>query len=763
MLHWRNRSKSIDPGYLKVFLLCLLTAGLMTVPFIIKNGGLFTLVDDFNFQQIPFNMQSNEAIKSGNVFWNWHVDLGSSFIGAFSFYTLGSPFFWLSLLFPSSFFPYLIGPLLILKYCVAGLTAYAFIKRYVSMNPAIIGALIYAFSGFSTVNLMFNHFHDVVALFPLLMVGLDKLVLDRKSGWFAVAVLLNALLNYFFFVGEVVFLILYFCIRYLFTDFKVYFRSLPKVLFEGCLGVGMACFLLLPSILFTIENPRASSFLYGPSSVVFDGNRYLMLLKALFLPADIMPDQSAIIKSDFSSSSAYLPLFSVSLVVAFLKGRRNWLSRMTIIMIILAFIPVLNSLFYALNAHYYARWFYMPVLIMALISAIVLNNKKRFNLPRSITLTGIMTGVFILFLMFYPWNPGVKGAILHEKLFLIYAGIALGGLLLSYGLIKTHCSDRLIISCLVGMAAVTGWVNIYKMQTLKPDQSSAEIYHTVVKTGRDLDLPDDETYRVNTTSVNHNLSLTSRVLSDNSFSSTINGSIFKFYNNLGHPRTFGIFTEIQPSDYALKPFLSEKYYLTLTRNNEDRLYKSYDNGSNVIYVYRNKDYLPVGFTYDYYMTETQFRNIPPEKRHLALLKAVVISDERVDEVRGRLRPIPLRQLQALDQAHYRDDVQTRNRESSYSFSRSNTGFISKIHSGSDKVAFFSVPFDKGWKASVNGVPVQIIEANGFMALPVEKGNNTIRFRYMPSGLKAGSIISALSLVVLLLYLTGARKLERPMN
>ena len=115
----------------------------------------------------------------------------------YSFYNLGSPFFWLSLLFPGAVFPYLIGPLLILKCGVAGLTSYAFLQRYVkNKNYAVIAALLYAFSGYQSMNLLYNHFHDVVALFPLLLFTLDEMMENRRVGWFALAVALNALVNF---------------------------------------------------------------------------------------------------------------------------------------------------------------------------------------------------------------------------------------------------------------------------------------------------------------------------------------------------------------------------------------------------------------------------------------------------------------------------------------------------------------------------------------------------------------------------------------
>ena len=60
------------------------------------------------------------------------TDLGANIIGSYSFYMFGSPFFWLTLLFPSEAVPYLMAPLLMLKFALAALGAYTFLRRYVS-------------------------------------------------------------------------------------------------------------------------------------------------------------------------------------------------------------------------------------------------------------------------------------------------------------------------------------------------------------------------------------------------------------------------------------------------------------------------------------------------------------------------------------------------------------------------------------------------------------------------------------------------------
>ena len=171
--------------WLLAFVLNFAIAAAALLPYMIRDGGLLLVAADFDAEQLSYNMLCNNAIKSGEVLWNWRIDIGSDFVSSFSFYTLGSPFFWLSFLFPASAFPYLVGWIYMLKY------------------------VLYAFSGFSCINVVFYHFHDVIALFPLLMLGLDKRMQEGKKAPFLFAVTINALVNYYFFIGEVFFLVFY--------------------------------------------------------------------------------------------------------------------------------------------------------------------------------------------------------------------------------------------------------------------------------------------------------------------------------------------------------------------------------------------------------------------------------------------------------------------------------------------------------------------------------------------------------------------------
>ena len=87
------------------FLVNLLAAMLAVVPFLIRDHGYFAMSHDFTAQEIAFNIFMNDTIKSGNLLWNWGLDLGSNFLETFSFYNVGSVFLWFTLLFPAKVIP----------------------------------------------------------------------------------------------------------------------------------------------------------------------------------------------------------------------------------------------------------------------------------------------------------------------------------------------------------------------------------------------------------------------------------------------------------------------------------------------------------------------------------------------------------------------------------------------------------------------------------------------------------------------------------
>lgn len=188
-----------DKNIIKVFFISILIGMFAFLPYILAEKGILSICDDYNTQMIPFATALNNSLKAGNGAWEWNIGLGAQRLGGYSYYFLGSPFFWLTMIFPGHIFPYIIAPMYILKYAVAGVTSYIYLRRYTrNYLYAVVGALLYSFSGFQSINLEFYMVHDVVALFPLLLLGTDKLYEENKKEFFIISVAINCCLNYFF-------------------------------------------------------------------------------------------------------------------------------------------------------------------------------------------------------------------------------------------------------------------------------------------------------------------------------------------------------------------------------------------------------------------------------------------------------------------------------------------------------------------------------------------------------------------------------------
>ena len=313
--------------YWQVFWLCFAVAAALFLPHCIidgLNGDFFHYAGDFNDQQISFYSYANNFVKQGGSF-SWATDLGSGFVNSYSFYLCGSPFFWLTLLLPYRWTPWAMVPMLCLKFAVAGGGAYLWMRRWVKDERwSMVGACLYAFSGFTVYNVFFNHFLDVVALFPYMLKALDDAVLDRRHGAFPFWVAVNLLNNYFFFAGQAVFLIIYFVCMVAGGRYKLNLRLFGALAFQTVLGCCMGCALLVPAALSLVQNPRTIDPFNGYGYLVYgSAQQYL----AIFYSAFLMPDapylkdlfQEGILKH--TSMTVYLPVVGIAGGLVFCRVR----------------------------------------------------------------------------------------------------------------------------------------------------------------------------------------------------------------------------------------------------------------------------------------------------------------------------------------------------------------------------------------------------------------------------------------------------------
>ena len=98
--------------------------------------------------------------------------------------------------------------------------------------------------------------------------------------------------------------------------------------------------------------------------------------------------------------------------------------------------------------------------------------------------------------------------------------------------------------------------------------------------------------------------------------------------------------------------LSVKYLLTTRKHQEDFLAEadegwSYYDTRDGYLLYENENYVPMGFTYDYYLTESQYENTIKTTRSNLLMRALVLKDEDAETYSGYLQPLPEERLNDL--------------------------------------------------------------------------------------------------------------------
>jgi len=712
--------KIINNKILLSFVLSFVLGCLIVIPNIIAGKGIYYLVNDFNFQQIPFNIISNYSIKNGTLY-TWFNDFGSNFISTYSFYNLFSPFNIIGYLFPSSVFPYLIGPIFILKYGCTGLFSYLYLKRYVkNKDYAILGSLLYTFCGFQFVNILFYHFHDVVCFFPLLLYTFDNLVLENKKGRFLFVVALCSLTNWFFFIEEVIFLVIYYIVKIIVGEFKFSLSNFITIIIEGMLGTFITMFMLFPTFLFTITNSRLKSSWTFIQAIKFSSVWYLELIRSFIIPTQTMTleSRSMLLSSNYSSLDLYLPLVGIIFVLSYIFNNKKKSSTIImIISIILMFIPILNSIFVFFNSTFnYYRWVFMLILIMCLMTIKSIEDKN------SIKLSSILTiGVNILFTLVLIIK---HSTLIHHTLYSVIIIIVSFINIFITMYINNKKKDRLKYFFIFTSVYIILYGNFMVFQYKYSYTWSNNQYREFVKYNEKFKSIGDSRSNSSSSCV-ANLSNTQRIHNIRSFNSNVSGGVFEFLESIDSPRE--MYTTIDVSDKSLNNFLGVKYIISCDEQDMGEYGYNLEDEFGNYKIYINYEYREFGSSFDNYISKTKFNKLDRDSKIRTLNESIVLNKEQIKKY-GKLYP---------------NNVTYKNNK----FKFLNNGFSSVIDSTGETIALYQIPYDSGWSATVNGKEVKIENIdNGFMGIKINEGTNKIVFKYHTPGLKVGLIISIISLI-----------------
>lgn len=774
-------TKLTKEKYLRVFFLTFLVCGICFLPLIVLNGGDFFYYGDYNKQQIMFYTHLHDLVRDGLPQWDHAADLGSDTVSAYSFYLLGSPFFWLSTLLPSRLVIGAMPWLIALKASAASVGAYGFIRRFCgNVTACAAGAVLFGLSSYNTSNLIFNHFHDAVLMLPFMLWALECLMQDGRRGFFAVTVALAAFTSYYFFFGQVIFVVLYFAVGVFTGHFKLTAKRFGLLALESVLGTLCASVLLLPSAMSVMNNPRVSDFLSGSGLFVYRYKSvYLYIIQNMLglpnIPLIRNYGAARANELDANSFASFIHFFSLTGVIAYFRTvrGRDFFKVLLGCCGVMMLVPVFNQAFSFFNAAFYGRWFYMPLLIGCAVTAKALElwQEEKLDLKRGYLPTAIVTGAALaveLALVLLSKNKVIGLSFenyTYAYIQLAFTAASLG--MLGLVLYKPESPDRAVmlgkmftratVFCGVGMCLVV-WCSYFYRGLFEVDYMRA----TAEYAASDDRLPKGGYYRVSSSPNLINMPVIFGYDTVRYFNSTVEPSVTGFYNAAGIERVAK--SSYEPSSYPLMALLSVKYYyddpyydsngdikpieaeLSGTRGTYTALYQQHG-----LDIYENTEFIPMGFTFDKYVTEADLEGLNSHVREAVLLDALLLTDEQAGRYSDILTHYELPETATLF-AQYHEVCEARRSSAAENFAYTDTGFTAEISLPEDDLVFFSVPYSKWWKAEVNGREVAIEEVDGgLMAVPCEAGRCDIVFTYKNGSLAAGKIMSAVSAGLLALF------------
>lgn len=222
-------------------------------------GGSHTILTyDMQQQYLEFYASLRSIGEGGNsIFFNWNRSLGGNYLGLFAYY-LASPFTIITLLCPLSQLPNAIYVMTLLKFGCAGLTFSIFLNRGYQLQKrlsysAILFSCCYALMSYNVMYSISIMWLDGVILLPLILLGVERLLEEKKGGLFFVTLTMCFISNYYISYMVGIFTFLYLMYRMGSTVTKASRKDMARVfgrfVCNTIFAAGVSMPLLLPAAL----------------------------------------------------------------------------------------------------------------------------------------------------------------------------------------------------------------------------------------------------------------------------------------------------------------------------------------------------------------------------------------------------------------------------------------------------------------------------------------------------------------------------------
>jgi uncharacterized membrane protein YfhO len=749
--------------------------------------------DTLNFYYPSYINISEMLRETGIPGWSFQQGLGQN---VFPF-SLSDPTNYLLYLLGSDRMAFGIVWVEILKIICSGMLFFMFLKKLgIATKPAYMGGVLYAFSGFMIVGGSWYIFSTIGLYTALILLSFEMLYMEKKWWLFPIGISLMAAYNFVSLYTCSVFLLLYILFR-VFSGEEIDFKKIPSLflnlLLLGTLGVLISAVFSLPNLFQLIDSPRVS----GNASLakelaslpIFElgDSNYLATLLMRTFSSDLLGNGSAFVgwRNYLESPMSYCSLVSLLLVPQifnFLKSRQRVVFGLFIGIFTFAEIfPWFRMGFWLFQGDYFRDFSLYVSVVWILFSAMALDKMIK---GQKINLLVLGTSLSVLLvLLYFPYDlvlhsedghsarlqsvidRGIQGRV---ALFLGLLTATLASF--SNGRFRQYAQLGLLAIVLVELVSFNyDTVNKRDVMTTSLMNTKAGYNDYSIEAIAFIKQQDKDFFRIEKNFGGFN---------DSKVQHYFGSSSYHNFNKLNYINFLNACDVLDSKDEAAtkwadgvknKPLLQiltgVKYFLfkgdwksysVLTEN-----YSAIGNFGDVV-VLKSKHALPMGTAYDAYILQSDFNRLDSYHKQISLLKSVMIPDSMAASLPTMTRisasDIPSGEYNADELTSDTDKLKS---NSMHMTSFSNNVIEGEIYSRGKQLVFFSIPFDIGWKAKINGIesPILLVDG-GLSAILVDPGRNTISLRYFPPFVETGFY---LTLIGLLIFAVSMTKTTAPRN
>ncbi len=250
-LAWSKRNLAYILGFLVPV---IILTGILIGKEIIPWGDNMYLRSDCYHQYAPFYKELyNKLTNGGSLTFSWNIGMGVNFTAVFAYY-LASPINLLLGLLPEGSVIHAMDFLIIFKTGLAGLTCAYYLSKHFNTKSTATAAIsvFYALSSYMAAfswNIMWL---DCIMLLPLIVLGLEKLVYERKYKLYTISLGIAIFTNYYIAIMLCIFMVLYFIFLLFTNPYKkeklYYFNRCGKFAFFSLLAGGLGSIMFIPEL-----------------------------------------------------------------------------------------------------------------------------------------------------------------------------------------------------------------------------------------------------------------------------------------------------------------------------------------------------------------------------------------------------------------------------------------------------------------------------------------------------------------------------------